>query len=188
MEKSAFSKIGQPLSDDDRLDIKAWMEKRQRHVDTQGQPPPTPIRRGEKAILSDEEYAAIVFNETRSLSGSDVAGARQQIAHALMNADETWGPKRGVYARTAASVAMPPEVEQDTYRAAVEAVAEAKRQRSSGSDPTGGAVFFRFTTEPTKEAFNDAPLRSQTQLHNSFTRGDVPSSTAYLGIYGGDRR
>jgi len=186
MEKSAFSKIGQPLSDDDRLDIKAWMEKRQRHVDAQGQPP-EPIRRGDRAVLSDEEYDAIIFNETRSMSGPHAKLAREQIAHALMNADETWGPRRSIYARTAENVARPPEVERGIYQASADAVAEAKRQRSAGSDPTGGALYFRFTTSPTKEPFNKAPLRTQVELHNSFTRGDVPSSTAYLATYGGSQ-
>ncbi|MGN6526643.1 MAG: hypothetical protein ACTHL8_09660 [Burkholderiaceae bacterium] len=36
--------------------------------------------------LTDAEIANVVFNETRSLSGEDIATARKNVAHSIMNA------------------------------------------------------------------------------------------------------
>lgn len=179
MAKSAFSTIGQPLSDDDRLDIKAWMEKRQRQVDAQGQP----IRRGDKAALVGDGVTGILFNEMRSFSGPKAPDAYLLVAHTVINGDETWGADRARYARTASTVAKPAEAERETYAAMAAAVAKAREQRAQGIDPTDGAVHFRFTTEPDRSSFGGRSLKAQLPVHNSFTQGDVPSSSAFVNIY-----
>lgn len=145
--------------------------------------PVPPVRRGEKAILSDEEYAGIIFNETRSFSGPSVQAAREQIAHALINADETWGPERSRYAKTASATARPAKAEEGALQSARGAVAAARAQRAKGVDSTRGAVFFRFPTTPTREPFNGRSIKTQHQVDNSFTLGDVPSTTAYVNTY-----
>jgi hypothetical protein len=181
MEKSAVSKIGQPLSDDDRLDIEAWMEKRQRQVGAQALSP-APVSRGNKAILSDDEKAAIIFNETRSLSGSDIHTAREYLAHALSNADETWGGDRAKYAGSAPSV-IPhgvPEVEGARYQSAVDAVAAAKSQRANGVDPTQGALNFNFRTPTQSGSFQGRSVKTRIgPLDNSYPTKQLPGSGIY---------
>lgn len=144
---------------------------------------PSPIRRGDKAILADKDYAGILFNETRSFSGPDVQTAREHLAHTLINDDETWGPKRIRYAKSAVTVAKPPPAELAAYQAAVDAVAAARAQRAKGIDPTNGALHFRFTTTPTTEPFGGRALTRQFKVHNSYTKGDTPSDPAYVNIY-----
>lgn len=141
------------------------------------------IRRGNKAILSDPDYAGILFNETRSFSGPNVQKAREHLAHALMNADETWGTDRAKYAKSAPAVAKPPKVEMPAYQSALAAVAAARAERAKGNDPTNGALNFRFTTTPTRDQFYGRSVSTQVALHNGYTKGDVPSETAYVNTY-----
>ncbi|MGH6876188.1 MAG: RHS repeat domain-containing protein, partial [Rhizomicrobium sp.] len=44
--------------------------------------------------LTQDQIAAIVFNETQSLSGSDLSLVRLEIADTIINADEAWGDER----------------------------------------------------------------------------------------------
>jgi hypothetical protein len=55
---------------------------------------PSPIKRGENAVLTDEEIATIVFNETASLSGPGIDDARVALANAVINGDERFGEDR----------------------------------------------------------------------------------------------
>lgn len=141
------------------------------------------IRLGDRAALSDKDIAAIIFNETRSFSGPDVQRAREHLAHAIMNADETWGTDRGRDAKSAPTSANPPKVELPTYQSSIDAVASARAQRLKGVDPTSGALNFRFTTTPTREPFVNRSLKAQLPVHNSYTMGDVPSASAYVNVY-----
>jgi hypothetical protein len=148
-----------------------------------GTPVPQPIRRGDKSLLSDKDIAGIIFNETRSFSGPDIQKAREHVAHAIMNADETWGPVRSTYAKTASAAANPPKVEQPAYQSAMDAVAAACAQRAKGIDPTNGAVFFRFPITPTLDPFQKRPIQTHIKVRNSYTKGDVPGDPAYVNTY-----
>jgi len=184
MKNPTFSGLGGPLGDDDRLDIKAWMEKRQRQVG--GRDRLEPIKRGDKAILSDQERAAIIFNETRSLSGSDIQKAREYLAHAISNADETWGDQRFRYAGSAPAIVPRgvPEVELNAYESAVAAVAAAKAQRANGIDPTEGALNFNFRTPTQSGTFQNRSVKTPMgPFDNSFPTDELPATGIYSNTY-----
>ncbi|MDD5929805.1 MAG: hypothetical protein PUC37_08380 [Spirochaetales bacterium] len=86
--------------------------------------------------LTAKELAAILFNETRSLSGEKIKQARKEVAHSIINADKKWKEKRSTYAKTAAKEAKVPEVESYIYEACLEAAIEAVKEDEEGIDPT----------------------------------------------------
>lgn len=64
---------------------------------------PTAIKYGNKAILTDDEIANIVFNETASLSGNQLEEARKAFANTIINADEKYGVDRIKFRKTGPS-------------------------------------------------------------------------------------
>jgi hypothetical protein len=155
-------------------------------ADAQGQDAAAaPIKRGDKAILPDDTKARILMREFRSYSGPGAMQAIVNGAHALMNADETYGPDRIKYAKSGQPVATIPPAEEAGFRRMQDALAVAKAQRAQGFDPTGGALHFGFQTSDTRAPWlGEFPIHTQVgPLHNSFTYGDVPSSTAWANTY-----
>jgi hypothetical protein len=153
-------------------------------ADVQGQDAAVvpPIKRGDKASLSDDTRARILMNEFRSYSGPGAMQAIINGAHALINADEAFGPKRPKTAKPAQAI---PAAEAAIFQRMQEGLATAKAQRAQGIDPTNGATHFSFPTTDTRELWlGKYPIRTQVgPLHNSFTYGDVPSSTAWANTY-----
>jgi hypothetical protein len=149
-------------------------------------PAPQPIRRGDKGVLSDADKAAIIFNETRSLSGPDMQRAREYLAHAINNADETWGSDRFKHAGSAPTT-IPggvPKVEAGTYQSAMDAVAAAKEQRAKGVDPTNGALNFNFRTPTQLGPKWDRSVKTRLgPFDNSFPTDKLPKSGVYSVTY-----
>lgn len=84
-----------------------------------------------------------VFNETRSLSGPGINGARRSIANIIINGDEELGARRP----STASVVVPGNLstgEQATLGSVRALVTDVRAQRAAGIDPTNGALFFGF--------------------------------------------
>jgi len=59
--------------------------------------------------LTVHDVGLIVFQEAKSYADSDSANellnsAREKVAHAIMNADNKWGPKRNDFASTASPI------------------------------------------------------------------------------------
>ena len=144
------------------------------------------IQRGDKGVLSDDDKARIIFNETRSLSGPDIQTAREYLAHALANADETWGVDRGKYASSAPS-RIPggvPKAEAGAYQSGVDAVAAARRQRTMGVDPTNGALNFNFRTQTQSGPFEGKQARTRVgPFTNSYPTKKLPASGIYSMTY-----
>src|SRR6266851_4127500 len=78
-------------------------------------------------LLTPEEITNIIFNETRSLSGANIAEARQNLTHTIMNGDERLGNRRPTTAPTTADV---PPGEQPVYEECRQAVDQALRDRT----------------------------------------------------------
>lgn len=146
-----------------------------------GDRPKKAVIRGGKAKLSDGEVAAIVFNETRSLSGPGIDEARKRIAHAVINGDETSGERRPVSSPTKATV---PPAEAGAYQAAVGAVAAARAERANGVDPTNGALHFNFRAGASQAPFMGNAIRTQSgPFTNSYPTKDLPASGVYSNTY-----
>ncbi len=136
-------------------------------------------------VLTDEQIANIIYNETRSLSGENIAQSRENIAQAIINGDEALGDKRPITAPTTANV---PSNEQQTYQACRDAVESARRARSSGNDPTRGAMNFNFRNNDSTAPFYGLPVQTQVgPLNNSYTRGGLNATGVYGNTYGGRR-
>jgi RHS repeat-associated protein len=135
--------------------------------------------------LTDAQIANILFNETRSLSGTNISQARENIAHAIINGDETLGNNRP---RTAPTTANVPRGEQPAYAACEAAVAAARSARSRGSDPTRGAIYFNFRNTNSTANFQNESIQTQVgPLNSSYTRGGLNSTGVYANTYGGRR-
>ena len=129
--------------------------------------------------LTVKEIAAIVFNETRSLSGEKVGQARKEVAHAIINADKKWGEKRDRLAGTAPKTANPPEAEKTTYDACMQIVKGSVKEDEDGIDPTNGAFFFNFRKTDSTSDFQGKKNHTSTgPLNNSY------SDYKYANTYG----
>lgn len=139
-----------------------------------------PISRGGASRLTTQQVTNIVFNETRSLSGDAVSEARTNVAHAVINGDETRGDRRPLTAPSAATV---PAVERAQYREVEGAVRLALSQRSVGFDPTGGAMNFNFRNpNQSGSFFGIDPVLRVGPLDNSYPTGPL-GPVVYSWIY-----
>ena len=137
-------------------------------------------------ILTDEQIANIIFNETRSLSGKRVAEARVNIAQAIINGDEALGDKRPI---TAPTTAIVPEVERAIIEACRAAVRTAREQRAKGTDPTKGARNFNFRNNDSRAPFYNLPLQTQVgPLDNSFESKQLNKTGIFANTYGVNKR
>jgi len=136
-------------------------------------------------VLTNEQIANILFNETRSFSGPNVNDARVNIANAIINGDEALGDNRPITAPTTANV---PPAEQQTYQACQDAVTTARNQQANGTDPTNGAMNFNFRNSDSTAPFFGLPLQTQVgPLNNSYTGGGLNNTGVYSNTYGGSK-
>ncbi len=113
----------------------------------------TPIRRGNKAVLTDMEIANIVFNETASFYGPGIDEARKAVAHVVINGDERLGTARPGTARIQIRRPLGVAIGRDGTRideAGVlvnirqDIVPKVREERRQGHDAAGGNLFFGF--------------------------------------------
>jgi hypothetical protein len=179
----------------------------------QAPPPPSPEPPGvdqgawdksvEQAKISDElgkvhDLGLIVFNETQSYSdrpnsNEPIDAAREKWAHAVINADQTYGADRTNQARTALPIEPSAKALSDpVVRAAYDSSMKAAREAYlSGDDPTHGAVHMNARGNPSRSNWlpkrmkpPGKPLKTQSgPYNNSFTKGDTPSSAVWLNTY-----
>jgi hypothetical protein len=200
-----------------------WVTLKGNHVfirDSTGEPlddqlPPTPRapsvdpgawqRNVEMARISPtlgtvHDLGVIIFNETQSYtdrpdSNEPIEVAREQLAHAVMNADDLWGADRMKNASTALPIEPSDSaLENPDVRSAYESSMKAAREAFlSGSDPTNGAVFaiqvktadrsnFKFQGKSANP--DGVPISTQSgPYNNSFPNKKMPSRTAWLNTY-----
>ena len=141
-----------------------------------------------KGILTGEQVGNIVFNETRSLYGKGINDAREAIAHSIINADESYGEERSVYAKTAPTSANVPQAERGTYEACQKAAGKAADEHARGEDTTKGATNFNMRNDPSKEPFWGMPVKTQHgPFNNSYTMGTLNPKGVYVNTYGRQR-
>jgi len=124
------------------------------------------VSHGPRDLLSSEQVANIVFNETRSLSGLGIDTGRGEIAGSIINADEYWGPDRGRNAGTAPEFLgkrglSPSELE--TYDSILAIVEDVRIGRALGYDLVMGATNFNMRPYWSEAApFWNRTLQSQS--------------------------
>jgi HK97 family phage portal protein len=108
---------------------------------------PDPVSNGKKAVLSDDQIANIVFNETASLAGPDENAGRMVLINAVINADERLGPQR-LKTRDSASSNISRVLSSDelqTLRRIKDLlVPRVRRHRQFGTDSANGLEAFGF--------------------------------------------
>ncbi len=134
-------------------------------------------------LLTDAQVANIIFNETRSLSGPNISGAWQDLAHAIINGDTALGDNRP---RTAPTTATVPCREQATYNSILNNVATVRSEIQNGIDPTNGAMNFNLRNSNSTAPWFGIPLQTSAgPLNNSYTGGGLNSTGVYVNTYGG---
>lgn len=131
--------------------------------------------------LTDKEIANIIFNETRSLTGDDIATARKNIAHSVINAQAASGKRP----KTGPTVAHVPDQESAVYAACTQAVTDARAERAKSIDPTKGATNFNFRKNDLRGDFFGLPIKTQVgPFANSYPTADLPTTGIYANTYG----
>ena len=151
--------------------------------------------------LTVHDVGLIVFNEMQSFADSDsanssIGAAREQIAHAVMNADLKFGDKRDQLASTAPPIEPSAKGLEDprTKAAYDRSLAAARNAYLKLDDPTQGATNFQFLPTPDKSNMKSSggtteglPLRTQSgPFNNSYQGNDVHSNQVYVNTYGQD--
>ncbi|MCF3948175.1 cell wall hydrolase [Acidiphilium iwatense] len=132
-------------------------------------------------MLTQQQLANIIFNETQSLSGTGIEQARINIAMTILNAEKA-GQRRPMTAPDAATV--PPAVAgiyADCLKAAQQAIADWKQ----GQDPTNRATHFNFRSNLSTSPFFGFRLHTQLgPFRNSYPTPALPASGIYANTYG----
>lgn len=131
--------------------------------------------------LTDTQIANIVFNETRSLSGDQIADARKNVAHSIINAQA----RSGARPKTGPIVVHVPKQESGVYEACKDAVNAAREDRKKNLDTTSGATNFNFRKNDWRGDFFGLKIHTQVgPLTNSYPTPDLPASNIYANTYG----
>ena len=172
------------------------------------EPPPLDQTQWEKSvdshkvnILTVHDVGLIVFNETQSVTDSDnandsIAGAREKVAHVVINGDSQLGRSRPATAHPIEPTAVALK-DQRTRQAYDASLAAAREAYLSPSDPTHGAIYLNMRPSADRSNFKPggprAPeykIKAQSgPFNNSFpTRGKngLPSRGIYVNTYGSD--
>jgi hypothetical protein len=165
-------------------------------------PPPVDKTQWEHSVdshkvntLTVKEVGLIVFNETQSFTDHDkandtIGGAREKVAHAVINGDTKLGRKRP---RTVPPIEPSAKAlkDPDTRQAYDSSMVAAREAYLSSNDPTHGATHFQFlpTSDRSNMKFrNGSPkgVALETQsgpFNNSYLKNDVRSHQVYVNTY-----
>jgi hypothetical protein len=142
----------------------SWVDRLIDHLTTPRsatQPPPSPKPPGMPPEayahmkindLTVRHVANIVANENRDVtpgksSPQDLQKAKLFQAHAIINADRKYGDRRDALVSTAPKDVTAPLEHSHQYGQALDAARTAFQQQLSGSDPTGGRMWFNNRSE-----------------------------------------
>lgn len=132
-------------------------------------------------MLTTDQLANIIFNETQSLSGPGIEQARVNIAMTILNAEKQ-GKARPMTAPASETV---PPVEKAIYADCLKAAQKAIADQKKGDDPTKGATHFNFRSNSSPNPFFGFALRIQFgPLRNSYPTPALPASGIYANTYG----
>jgi len=151
--------------------------------------------------LTIHDVGLIVFGETQSYTDSDkandtIGGAREKVAHAVINGDSRFGRKRPTTALAIEPTAN--AMKEPRTRAAYDSsLAAAREAYLSPTDPTHGAIHLNMRPSADRSNFKAGNPKAtgykiKTQsgpFNNSFPthgKGGLPARGIYINTYGGD--
>ena len=171
------------------------------------QPPPVNQAAWEKSVeqakISDSlgsvhDLGLRIFQETKSYSdrldsNEPLDAAREKIAWVITNGDHKWGFDRQKHASTALPVEPSPQelrapATLNAYQSSMRAASDAFL---GWNDPTHGALHLNARVDPSRHNWKPKGMtgpgkRIKTHsgpYNNSYTKGDTPSSVAWLNTY-----
>jgi hypothetical protein len=131
-------------------------------------------------LLTNDQVAAIIYNETQSVYGPGIDEARYDLAQAIMNGDASSHPQQ------TAPDTLPQRYDQSVYRSCAAAASLASSDRGLGLDPTNGAKNFNLRNTNSTKPFYNLPVSTQVgPLSNTYSGGGLNSSGVYINTYGG---
>ena len=97
--------------------------------------------------LTVRQVANIVANENHDVtpgmsSAKDLQQAKLFQAHAIINADQMYGPDRMAHVKTASKEVTPQLENSAQYKQALDVARTAFQEQLAGEDPTGGRMYF----------------------------------------------
>jgi hypothetical protein len=137
----------------------SWVDRLIDHLTTPRsatEPPPSPMPPGMPPEAYDDmkinnlrvrDVAGIIANEDRDVapgpsSPDQLQESKLWKAHAIINADQTYGDLRDKRVHTAPSEVRPELENSPQYKQALDAARQAFQEQLSGKDPTGGRMWF----------------------------------------------
>ena len=130
------------------------------------------------------QLAAIVYNETASLSGSGINAARLDIAYVALNRPQPGGVAPDKFTPSAISAIVgrdPPALAAYISSWMAAWCASSYPQY----DPTHGAQYFNLRPDKSSKPFEGEPLLIQNgPFNNSVPSKLLPSSGIYVNVYG----
>ncbi len=137
----------------------SWADQLVDHLTTPRsatEPPPAPAPPGMPPEAYDDmkanqltvrQVANIVANEDRDVtpgtsSAADLRESKLWKAHAIINADQTYGDQRDALVRTAPKEVTPGLENSLQYKQALDSARQAFQEQLAGKDPTGGRMWF----------------------------------------------
>jgi len=134
--------------------------------------------------LSDEHISNIIFNELRSLDGTEIDKALRDIANATINGDKESFDEGHPRPDTASTDAKVPEVEAERYEDSKRAAQVARDDQKHGTDPTNGATHFNLRNGNSKKPFQGHKLKTQRgPFTNSFPTPTLKGKNIYVNTY-----
>jgi RHS repeat-associated protein len=145
--------------------------------------------------LSVGQIAAIVYNETASLSNSgsqndSIDAARTDVATSIINADVEYGDNRGKVAGTAPDTVSKAVIKTSAYKSSLGAAEAAYVAWKAGKDPTGGATHFNLRGNDSTANFQRSRTNSGFAIkthsgpfNNSFPTPGLPKTGVYVNTY-----
>ena len=130
------------------------------------------------------QLAAIIYNESASLSGTGIDATRLDIAYVALNRPKPGGIAPDTLTQAAmAAIRNANPLAIAAYRSAVAVAACALDYPKN--DPTHGATLFNMRPNNSTKPFYGVPLLIQNgPFHNSSPSSVLPSSNIYVNIYG----
>lgn len=189
----------------------SWTDRLLDHLSPQPsapEPPAPPVdqTQWEKSVdahkvntLTIHDIGLIVFQETQSVTDSDSAndtidGARQKVAHVVINGDSKYGWNRPVTAPPIEPAAKALE-DPRTRQAYDSSLAAAREAYLSPTDPTHGATHLNMRHDADRSNFRAGnphasgyEIKTQSgPFNNSFPtrgKGGLPARGIYVNTYG----
>lgn len=137
---------------------------------------PASISNGNKAYLTDQEIAEIIFNEHSIMSGAPLNEAHRIVAHTIINGEEKYGKGRPDTALTFGG-RKPTSQEFKALKPLLAVVSRVRQERLNGHDPVAGNIMYNHRHMNPSENYYTTIAKDRV-FNNKFGTTAVPQFEA----------